>query len=109
MRRAPALNIPLKRVPERQGASRNVVPPLVTVVEARNSPSGEGVKRNLAVRRSSKRLDLPTVLIAYDLAHSRRPSCRLTNTCATAANASSTPHRSRRLGTAIRIIFESLS
>jgi len=38
MRRAPALNIPLSRVPERQGAPRSVLPPLVTVAEVDYSP-----------------------------------------------------------------------
>jgi hypothetical protein len=50
------------------------VPPLVTVV-GRYFPSGEAVKRNLAVRRSSRRLDLPILLIdwhAYNLGHGRR-------------------------------------
>ena len=78
MRRAPALNIPLSRVPERQGAPRSVLRPLVTVAEAKRLPSGGGVRRNLAALaawRSSGRLHLPALLIdrhAHDLVHGRR-------------------------------------
>ena len=49
MRRAPALNIPLGRVSERPDAPRRMLPPLVTIAQAGYSPSGEAVKRNLAV------------------------------------------------------------
>src|SRR5712691_6217365 len=42
MRRAPALDNLLSRVPERQGAPRSIPPPLVTVAETDYSPSGGG-------------------------------------------------------------------
>jgi len=56
MRRAPALNIPLSRVPEGQGAPRSVLPALVTVAEPDYSFSGGGGQGNW---RSSGRLHLP--------------------------------------------------
>ena len=42
MRRAPALNPPLSRVPERQGAPRSILPPLGTIAEADYSSYGGG-------------------------------------------------------------------
>jgi len=73
MRRAPAVNIPLSRVPERQGAPRSVLPALVTVAEADYSHAGgDGQAKNLA---ASERLDLPALVIdrhPHDLVHSRR-------------------------------------
>ena len=75
MRRAPTLSIPFSRARERQVAPRSVLPPLATVAEADYAPSGEAVKRNLAViGRPSGSLDFPTLLIdrhAYDLVHGR--------------------------------------
>ena len=78
MRRAPALNIPLSRVPERQGAPRSVLPPWSPLWRQTTPPPGEVVKGNLAALvawRSSGRLHLPALLIdrhARDLVHGRR-------------------------------------
>ena len=84
MRRAPALNIPLSRVPERQGAPRSVLPPLGTVAEADYSSFGGGGQANsarlgnlaaLAGWRSSGRFHFPALLIdrhAHDIVDGRR-------------------------------------
>src|SRR2546425_5802806 len=76
MRRAPALDNLLSRVPERQGAPRSIPPPLVTVAETDYSPSGGGGQAKsggLAVLRAPG-ISRPSSWTGtrHDLVHGRR-------------------------------------